>query len=171
MTGFLLFLKGVPLWVWAVLVLLGAGLFYGHLRYEAGQADIQQAWDASVERGKKEVARLTEAAGKVTVRVETQTVEKIVTIREKGRAIETVREVFVPVDSGNLPGAFRLFYDGAIEGSVPDPAGIADAAPVPIADVADTHAINSQLCHIAYATVEGWQTWAAEQSRLNPPQR
>lgn len=136
-----------------------------------GKKGVQADWDASVARGQAEVARLKEAASRVTVRVETKTVEKIVTIREKARAIETVREVFVPVDSGSLPGAFRLFYDGAITGAIPDPAAIAEAAPVPIADVADTHASNAELCRIAYATVDGWQSWAAEQSRLNPPER
>lgn len=136
-----------------------------------GKKGVQAEWDASVERGRAEVARLTSEAGKVTVRTETKVVEKIITIREKARAIETVREVFVPVDSGSLPGGFRLFYDAALTGSIPDTASIADAAPVPITDVADTHARNAELCHIAYATVEGWQSWAAEQSRLNPPER
>lgn len=46
MTALLLFLRKVPLWVWVALALLGAGLFYGHTRYNAGQADIQGKWDA-----------------------------------------------------------------------------------------------------------------------------
>lgn len=46
MTAFLLFLRKVPLWVWVALALLVAGLFYGHLRFNAGQADIQTQWDA-----------------------------------------------------------------------------------------------------------------------------
>lgn len=167
MTAIWLFLKGVPLWVWAVIALLGAGWLYGQHQFDAGQADRQKDWDASVERGKQEVSRLTAAAGRVTVKVETRTVEKIVTIQEKARAIETVREVFVPVDSGTLPGGFRLFYDAALTGSVPDPASIPGAAPVPIADVADTHAHNAELCRIAYATVEGWQSWAAEQAAVH----
>lgn len=160
-------LKSIPLWVWAVIALVACGWWYGQAQYDAGQAETQAQWDASVERGRQEVARLTEAAGKVTVKVETRTVEKIVTIREKARAIETVRQVFVPVDSGSLPGAFRLFYDAAITGSIPDAAGIADAAPVSIADVADTHARNAELCRIAYATVDGWQSWAAEQAAIH----
>jgi hypothetical protein len=46
MTAILLFLRGVPVWVWLALGLLCAGLFYGHLRYNAGQADVQADWDA-----------------------------------------------------------------------------------------------------------------------------
>lgn len=166
MTAIWLFLKGVPLWVWAVLALVGAGWLYGQHQFNAGQADRQKDWDASVERGKQEVARLTAAAGRVTVKVETKTVKKIVTIKEKARAIETVREVFVPVDSGSLPGGFRLFYDAAITGSIPDTASITDAAPVPIADVADTHAANTEKCLIAYETVAGWQEWATAQAAV-----
>lgn len=166
MTAIWLFLKAIPIWVWVALALLGAGLWYGSSRYDAGQADKQADWDKSVERGKAEVARLTAEAGKVTTVVETKVVEKIVRIEGKAREIQTVREVFVPVDSGSLPGAFRLFYDGAITNTIPDPASIANAAPIPIADVADTHARNAELCHIAYATVEGWQDWAIQQAKV-----
>lgn len=161
-----LFLKGIPLWVWAVIALVAAGWLYGQHQYNAGQAATQADWDASVERGKAEVARLTNEAGKVTTKVETKVVTKVVTIREKARVIEKVREVFVPTDSGNLSGAFRLFYDGAIEGTVPNASAIPNAAPVPIADVADTHARNAELCRIAYATVDGWQSWASEQAKV-----
>lgn len=46
MTAVLLFLKGVPLWIWVALALMSAGLLYGHARYNAGQADIQGKFDA-----------------------------------------------------------------------------------------------------------------------------
>lgn len=84
MTGILLFLKGVPLWVWAVLVLVGAGLFYGHLRYQAGQADIQQAWDAQRAKDQAEVDRQNrenrakEAADKAAAEVSRGTYEKAI---------------------------------------------------------------------------------------------
>lgn len=155
-------------YVWLGIVLACLLSFFGGCA--KGEKGKQAEWDASVARGRAEVARLISEAGKVTVKYETRTVEKIVTIREKARAIETVREVFVPVDSGSLPGGFRLFYDAAITGSIPDTASIADAAPVPIADVADTHAKNTELCRIAYATVDGWQSWAEHQARINPQQ-
>jgi hypothetical protein len=44
-TAALAFLKGVPLWVWAVIALVAGGLWYGSTRYDAGQADIQAKWD------------------------------------------------------------------------------------------------------------------------------
>jgi hypothetical protein len=151
------------LWIGIVLACLLS--FFGGCAQ--GKKGVQADWDASVERGRAEVARLTSEAGKVTVKVETKTVEKIVTVREKARAIETVREVFVPVDSGNLLGGFRLFHDAAVEGAIPDAAGLADAAPVPVTDVAATVASNYEKCHIAYETVAGWQSWAAEQAAVH----
>lgn len=161
-------LRRIPGWVYVLLLLLAAGLYYGHARYNAGQADVQAKWDAQKAKDAAEIERLKAEAGKVTVRVETKYVDRVKTIREKGEAIVQVREVFVPVDSGYLSGGFRLFYDAALEGTVPDPARIPDAAPVPIADVADAHAHNAKFCRIAYATVEAWQEWATEQNRLNP---
>lgn len=46
MIAFWAFLRAVPSWAWLGLGLLGAGLLYGHLRYNAGQADIQAKWDS-----------------------------------------------------------------------------------------------------------------------------
>jgi hypothetical protein len=162
------FLGRIPAWVWVALALIAGGWYYGHTRYEAGQADVKAEWNASVERGKKEVERLKKEAGKVTVRYETKTVTVVKTIKEKGEAIVKIREVFVPVDSGYLSGGFRLFFNAAIEGAVPDSASIPNAAPVAVTDVADTHARNMEKCKIAYATVDLWQQWSAEQLKVNP---
>lgn len=166
MTAIWLFLKGIPLWVWAVIALLVAGWLYGQHQYGAGESARQAQWDAQKAKDQAEIARLTALRSKVTVKVETVYVDRIKVVTEKARVIEKVREVFVPTDSGSLPGAFRLFYDGALTGTVPEASAIPDAAPVPIADVADTHARNAELCRIAYATVDGWQSWAAEQVKV-----
>lgn len=161
-------LKAVPRWVWVGAALLGVTLYWGHTRYEAGELAVQAKWDESVAAGKAEVERLKAEAGKVTVRVETKTVEKIVTIREKARVIYQDREIFVPADSGMLPGGFRVYFDAATQNTIPDAASIANAAPVAVTDVADTYAYNAEQCRVAYATVEGWQEWAKEQQRVNP---
>lgn len=166
MTAVWLFLKGIPLWVWAVIGLVVAGWLYGQHQYGAGESARQAQWDAQKAKDQAEIARLTALRSKVTVKVETVYVDRIKVVTEKARVIEKVREVFVPTDSGSLPGAFRLFYDGAITGTVPDASAIPDAASVPIADVADTHARNAELCRVAYATVDGWQDWATQQSEV-----
>lgn len=40
------FLRSIPWPVWFGLALLTTFLWYGHLRYEAGQAEVQARWDA-----------------------------------------------------------------------------------------------------------------------------
>ena len=152
-------------WVLAIVAVLG---YAGVRIYDAGQEDIQKEWDASVARGIIEVAKLKEKQVVVTTKVETVYVDRVTTIREKGYAIEVVREVFVPADSGNIGGGFRLFHDAAVTGVIPESASILDAAPVPVADLADTIATNYERCHVAYATVEGLQDWILEQQKVNP---
>lgn len=61
MTAIWLFLKGVPLWVWAALALLVAGLLYGQARFDAGQADRQAQWDAQKAKDKAAADRLDKA--------------------------------------------------------------------------------------------------------------
>ena len=164
MTASLLFLR--KYWL-HIVVVIGVALLLWRV-YAAGQDDRQKDWDAAVARGVIEVAKLKEKQVVVTTKVETVYVDRVRTIREKGDAIEVVREVFVPADSGSLGGGFRLFHDAAVTGVIPESASITDAAAVPIADVADTLASNYERCHVAYATVEGLQDWIREQQRLNP---
>lgn len=165
--------KLVPWWVWVLLGIgiVGAGTIgYKNLtdKYrEEGRQEVQAKWDDAVERGKKEVARLKAAAGKITVKTEYLTIEKERIIREKGDTIVRQVEVFVPVDSRYFDGGFRVYHDASVENRVPDPAEIFKAAPITATEVAATLAGNYKLCHIAYAKVEGWQQWAKEQCALN----
>lgn len=161
------FLKGVPLWVYAVIALTIAVWLYGRHEHAAGKAEVHAEWAQSVERGKAEVARLTAAAGRITVRTETVYRDRIQVIHEKARQIEVVREVFVPTNSGMLAGGFRLYHDAAATNTVPDAASIPNAAPVAVADVATTVASNYEQCYVAYARVTAWESWAAEQCKLN----
>jgi hypothetical protein len=164
MTAFLLFLKRY----WAPILGLLAVLALLWWVYAQGKESVQKDWDAAVARGVIEVAKLKEKQVVVTTKVETVYVDRVTTIREKGDAIEVVREVFVPADSGNIGGGFRLFHDAAVTGVIPESASILDAPPVPVTDLADTLASNYERCHVAYATVEGLQDWIREQQRLNP---
>lgn len=160
----------VPRWVWplvAAAVLIGIVFAYGRHERNAGRAEIKYEWDQAVERGKAEIARLELAASTVSVVTEVKYVDRVKIIKEKADVIERVREVFVPTDSGMLSGGFRLYYDAAVTNTVPNPASIADAAPISVTDVADTSAANFEKCHIAYETVEKFQLWANEQCKLN----
>lgn len=160
-------IKKVPWQVYAVLLLAASFLLYGHMRFNAGQADVQAQWDASVERGREEIARLKAEAGKVTVKVETRTVEKIKYVEVQGKEREKIVYKFIPADTPDLPAGFRVFHDAAVEGTIPDSAAIADAAPVPVKDVASTINYNYAQCQKAYILVWEWQQWYKEQEALN----
>ena len=168
MSAIWLFLKAVPSWVWVALALLAGGLFYGHTRYNAGQEDVQGKWDAEHARMAAEIADLKTKQGKVTTKVETKYVDRIKTIREKGDVIVREVPVYVPADSCDLPGGFRVLHDAASQGIVPDPADIPDAAPVPAQEAAGTVAGNYSTCLQNAEQLTGLQEWVREQQRLNP---
>ena len=100
MTAFLLFLRKY----WFHLLMAAAVVMVLWWAYAAGKESVQKDWDASVARGVIEVAKLKEKQVVVTTKIETVYVDRVKTIREKGDAIEVVREVFVPADSGDIGG-------------------------------------------------------------------
>lgn len=161
-------LRRVPAWIWVAALLLLAGWYYGHTRYNAGQADVQAKWDKATERGKAEVARLKSEAGKVTVRVETKYIDRVKTIREKGETIVQKVPVYISRDLPELPGAWRWLHDHAAEGSLPGASVPADAAPVAPQDAASTVTANYATCLANAEQLRGLQEWVSEQKRLNP---
>lgn len=161
-------LRRVPAWIWVAALLLLAGWYYGHTRYNAGQADVQAKWDKATERGKAEVARLKSEVGKVTVRVETKYIDRVKTIREKGETIVQKVPVYISRDLPELPGAWRWLHDHAAEGSLPGASVPADAAPVAPQDAASTVTANYATCLANAEQLRGLQEWVSEQKRLNP---
>lgn len=150
--------------VLALLALMGRALY--SIPYKAGRADVQAKWDESVRKGQAEVDRLKAEAGKVTVRVETKYVDRIVTIREKASVIVREVPVYVPVGSPDLPGGFRLLHNGAASGTVPDPAGIPHAAAVPAQVAASTIAENYGTCLENSQRLTSLQEWVREQAKV-----
>lgn len=161
-------LRRVPFWAWAALFLIGAGLFYGHLRFNAGQADIQSKWDAQIVKDAAEIAKLKAKASEVTVKVETKYVDRIQTVRVKGDTLIQKVPVYVTHDLPELPPAFRWLHDHAAQGTVPGPAESPDGSPVAPADVASTVAANYTTCLATAEQLKGLQEWVSEQKRLNP---
>ncbi len=164
------FLRLIPAWVWVALLLVGAGLWYGSTRYNAGEGSKQAEWDAAVERGQAELARLRAESGKITIQTETVYVDRVRTIREKGD--EVIREipVYIPADSPDLAGNWRLFHAAAVgEGPLPDPAGLTDAVPVGAQAFAATVAANYARFNENAARLTALQSWVRAQCRANPP--
>lgn len=161
-------LRRIPLWVWAVVLLLAGLFFFGRYMKEQGREEVQTAWDTQKAKDSAEIAKLKAKAGEVTVRVETKYEERIRTVHVKGDTIVQKIPVYIGRDLPELPGAFRLWLDAAATNTVPDPSREADAAPVAPVDVAATVAANYTTCHATAEQLRGLQEWVTEQKKLNP---
>lgn len=161
------FLRGIPWQVWLA-ILFGLFVFASYQYGERdGRAEVQAEWAESIARGKRRLDELKAKQGAVTVRVETKYVDRVKVIREKGQTIVRQVPVFVPAGSCDLPGGFRVLHDAAAANTIPDPAGIPDAAPVPAQDVAATVADNYLTCHETAERLIALQEWVRGQLELN----
>lgn len=164
------FLKAIPWPVWAFVLVILAFWVYGEARHHAGviegEANTKARWDASNEQQDQADKDLAGKQAQVTETVRTEYVDRWHEIHTKGDTI--IKEVvkYVPADTPDLPGGFRLLHDAAAAGEVPDPAGAADAAPVPAQTVAETVAANYTGCLANAAAIESWQAWATAQANL-----
>lgn len=79
-----------------------------------------------------------------------------------------IKEVvkYVPLDSPAVPGGFRVLHDAAVTRQLPDPARVADAAAVPLADAAATVVDNYAACTGNAIRLEGLQRWVREQGAV-----
>lgn len=138
--------------------LFSAGLYVGHhwgvsSCYEATIA----AQGHTIETGIKQAVVSDQAITKYVDRVQ------IV----QGKSREIIKEVKVYVqDTGNLSSGFRMLHDSAVNNELPDPTRIADAATVPITDVAETVARNYGACHETATTLSALQGWVREQGLI-----
>jgi hypothetical protein len=144
--------------------------FIGGCRH--GENTIQTAWDNAVlaqSAAAKDVA--IEQAGK-TVEVITQYVDRVHVVHEQAKTIIKEIPVYVPSDPAacDLPGGFRLLHDAAATGNpLPNPAAIADAAPVSAQTVAGTVSENYESCRADAERLTALQAWADAVSGASPP--
>ena len=118
LSGAWAFLRGLPWQLWAGLALLALGLFYGHLRYNAGQADIQTKFDAYQSR----MIAATDAAKAAAKRAETLSrtaMDAALLARTKGKT--DAKSKGAAVTSGVKSGSVRLQDHWACKPGLPDP--------------------------------------------------
>lgn len=140
---------------------------YGKHQFVAGQADVQGKWDAAVKAAAKAEQKVVAKQDAVSARVVTKYVDRVQVVHERAAAI--TREVirYVPSDSCPLPAGFRVVHDAAaMQSQLPDPAAVADAAPVPAQTAAQTVADNYGTCHETEARLTALQEWVSEQAKL-----
>lgn len=152
---------------WLLLACAVAALVWGYFAWADHQQDIgydkakaeyaNQA--AQVDTKREEVGAPIAAAQPVVqerIRIVTKTIIKEV-------------PVYVKADACPMPSGFRVLHDAAADGEVPDPARIADAAPVPAQDAAATVADNYGTCLANAARLTGLQEWVNAQVGLKVP--
>lgn len=151
----------------ALLWLLMAGWFawQSHANAELAR-DLQRQTDSARAQAQAAQAREAKARAAVNERVVTVYVDRVRTVQGRTRTI--IREVptYVPASAPALPAGFRVLHDAAAAGEVPDPARIADAAPVPAQDAAGTVAGNYGTCHETAAQLTALQEWIRQQQAV-----
>lgn len=107
------FLRAIPWQVWAVAALLGAGWYYGDVRYEAGVAAENTRWTKAQAKADREAKAATEGRDKAAEEVNSASDERghaatVETRTETAAAVERVnhemQRAAVPADCpGTLP--------------------------------------------------------------------
>lgn len=131
-----------------------------------GAESVQQKWDTAVLEQSVRIGKTTTKQAEATVKVVTQYVDRVKVIREKGDAIIKEVPVYVPSSTPDLPPGFRLLHDSAVDGTVPDPSGLANADPVGAREATTTIAGNYKTCNAIREQLIGLQDWVRIQQAI-----
>lgn len=156
-------IKKIPYQVW---LLIGFGLIfwcYGNYQFKAGKAEVQTKWDAAVERGKVIVDKLKEQQLVIRTETKIEYVDRVKTIREKGKTIYEQVPVYIPVDTPDLPYGVRVLHDAAALSS-PIAAGPGANGPaIGVRDFTATVVRNYEACHVTAARLTSLQSFVLRQ--------
>lgn len=151
-------------WKPLALVLLIAGLVGAGYAWKAHNA-AQAAELAKLKAANVSLALQVKQA-RATERVVTKYVDRVQVVQGRTRTIIKEVPVYVSADDPALSGGWRVLHDAAALGEFPDPARVADAAPVPAQDAAATVASNYGQCHETEAQLAALQDWIRAQQAL-----
>lgn len=156
--------KKIP-WTWIARAgVLMVAVLIGLWIYNLGQGHNEEKWQARVVEGRKIVDKLKANQGKITVKTEVRYVERVKTIKEKARVIEKKVLIYIPVDTPDLPGGFRVLHDSAALGTFPGAAE--DGLPVSVRTATETINRNYAVCHQWKAALDAQVQWAQEQRKV-----
>jgi hypothetical protein len=141
--------------------------------YRLGASHVQAQWDTERAKLAANKAETETRQAEATTRVVTQYVDRVQTVRERGKTIVQQVPTYVPNDSAacDLPAGFRVLHDAAAAGELPDPAANADAAGVPAQTVAATVADNYARHHEIVEQLGALQQWVREQQAASAVQQ
>lgn len=109
---------------------------------------------------------INEKRAAVAPKVEAQVQKEKVRIETVYKTITKEVLKYVKNDTCTLSPGFRVLHDAAANAQLPRDSGIAQAAPVPVADLAETITANYEGCQQNVNLIEGWQKWAEEQEKV-----
>lgn len=150
--------KKIPRQVYACAGLAIAITIFGWVCYQHGKQDTLNEWRASIERGRAAVERLKLKQIVVKTEVQTLVVEHTKTIKVKGDEIIKQIPIYIPIDTPDLPGGFRLLHDAAAT-NTPISSGHPPGETVPVKDATETVSQNYGQCLIWREKLLGWQLW------------
>lgn len=147
----------------ALLALAGALLAFGWVK---GAGHVQARWDTATTKDSLHVAVVKQKQTEATVRVVTKYVDRVRTVHVAGETIIKEVPVYVPSDTPDLPGGFRVLHDAAALGQPRAPARVADAPSVSAQDVAATIAANYLTCRETAEQLTALQEWVVRQQQI-----
>jgi hypothetical protein len=138
---------------------LGLSTWYYHNKAEK----LELRLEVMELKAKQQAEELKAARANVTTKIETVYVDRIKTVYKRGAEIIKEVPVYVPSTTPDLPAGFRVLYDAATRGELPDPAAIDNAAPVPAQAVATSIVENFTICRANAERLLGLQEWVTQQ--------
>lgn len=148
--------KKIPAKVWPVAGVVLSFYLWGEYKEHKGSKEATAMCVADKVKQAAYIKELQGKANQVNTVIETVYQDRIKVIHEKGKDIIRQVPIFVPADLPDLPGSFRVFYDAAVQGRIPDSSEIPNAAAVSVEDVATTTAENFTTCHQYQEQLNAW---------------
>lgn len=128
----------------------------------------QLKYEAIFAKAQAQVVRVQTRQAAVTAAVDAKYTPAIERVRTVTQTIIKEIPTYVSANDCPLSPGFRVLHDAAAAGELPDAAGIADAAAVPAAAVADTVVENYGACLETAKRLTGLQDWIRQQQEIKP---
>ena len=131
-----------------------------------GAAHVQEKWSDERAAQATKAAKIVVKQAHATVTAVTRYVDRVRVVERHGNALIKEVPVYVPSDSCDLPGGWRVLHDAAARGNDPSP-GSADAPPVGAQDAAATVIENYSACRANAEQLIALQALIKDKEQIN----
>lgn len=146
---------------WMLYAALAAALVLGYFAWEDHIGDKRE--DLVVARYAKQAKATDDKRAAIAPPIAAKQEAAQEKIRTVYKTIIKEVPTYVSINDCPMSPGFRVFYDAAANGELPDASRIPDAAAVPAPDVANTTAENFRTYHETAARLTGLQEWVRAQ--------